>query len=252
MSSRLRLLAGYMFEAIDFYKVPYVVMIWPLNKDCNSHFLDIFQPVKNLYFISPDQRKFYTQHANITFEMTWYSFERILFMHKITEYTIPLRRKIYKMFIPVDKIYNEVVRFVVLNNICNMSAIHVRRTDMELTHRRRSVTTDEELFEFIESTPKEEKVFLMADNKASRELFIKKYPAKLLVYSNFESDEKSISIGGRHTPLSYAITEMFIAAHAYNFHGTVGSSFSELIAVYSDIYTSTRQCLKLSAKKIVE
>jgi hypothetical protein len=39
LSSRLRLLAGYMFEAEDFYNVPYVVMVWPLNKDCNAHFL---------------------------------------------------------------------------------------------------------------------------------------------------------------------------------------------------------------------
>ena len=81
-----------------------------------------------------------------------YSFERILFMHKITEYTIPHRRRMYKRFIAVPNIYRQVMRFVVEHDICNNVAIHVRRTDMELTHRRRSVTTDDEFYRFINST----------------------------------------------------------------------------------------------------
>lgn len=153
-------------------------MVWPLNKDCNAHFLDIFQPVKNVFFISREQQAFYSQHANVTFGNTWYyrlnfiilvyflarpiyksrytndrySFERILFMHKITEYTIPHRRRMYKRFIAVPNIYRQVMQFVVEHDICNNVAIHVRRTDMELTHRRRSVTTDDEFHRFINST----------------------------------------------------------------------------------------------------
>ena len=58
----------------------------------------------------------------------------------------------YKRYIPLPKIYHDVIRFVVDQDICNCAAIHVRRTDMELTHRRRSVTTDQEFFTYINTT----------------------------------------------------------------------------------------------------
>jgi hypothetical protein len=114
--------------------------------------------------------------------------------------------------------------------------------------RRRSVTTDEEFFKFINSTSPDERVFFMGDNLETRKMYEQKFPNKLLFYSEFLKDESSIAIGGRHTPISYAITEMFIAAHSYNFQGTVGSSFSELVAIYSDIFTTTRVCHRLSLR----
>ena len=103
--------------------------------------------VNSISPIFPTHSNFHSnsQHANATFDNTWYSFERILFMHKITEYTVPLRRKMYMLFKPVPKIAADVVTFVKQHDICNQAAIHVRRTDMELSHRRRSVTTDDEV-----------------------------------------------------------------------------------------------------------
>lgn len=85
----------------------------------------------------------------------------------------------------------------------------------------------------------------MGDNIETRKQYELKFPGKLIFYGDFIKDEASIKSGGRHTPITYAITEMLIAAHAYDFQGTVGSSFSELIAVYSDIFTSNRVCHKL-------
>jgi len=85
----------------------------------------------------------------------------------------------------------------------------------------------------------------MGDNLDTRKLYEEKYPGKLIFYGDFLRDEKSIAVGGRHTPISFAVTEMLIAAHAYDFHGTVGSSFSELVAVYADIFTASRVCQKL-------
>jgi hypothetical protein len=127
---------------------------------------------------------------------------------------------------------------------------------MKLDHRRRSVTTDEEFFQYIESCPKGEKVFMLTDNPKTQEFYLHKYSDKILVYKDLKSiptlsknNVHSSSPGNgedRYTSLAYAFTEVLIAAHAYNFQGTVGSSCSDMISTFADLFASQKKCKELA------
>ncbi len=115
----------------------------------------------------------------------------------------------------------------------NISAIHVRRTDLEKTLQSRHVatTSDEDFFAFINTRLlHHEKVFLMTDNRDTQVKYSKKYKDKIIILNTIVSTDCSHG-GMRCTTLAQTVTEMYITIHAVEFMGTNRSSLSDTIKI---------------------
>lgn len=158
--------------------------------------------------------------------------------------------------------------FIRKHDMCNMSAMHLRETDLSLhlqrqSGGRRKGVARESYMQFVESA--EGAVFLMTDNPATQQFFLQKYgPQKILVYENMlapinrlplfllndtlipKNGEQSVVNPSaeeaaklpeehRYTTLENTVIDVIIAAHALQFKASPFSSLSELVAMFSRI-----------------
>src|SRR5689334_19076191 len=70
MANRLRALAYFMFYAHDQYDGSSLVFVWDVNAPCPGHFLDIYEPIPNVHFITTKDRKEYEAKAAVVFNNT--------------------------------------------------------------------------------------------------------------------------------------------------------------------------------------
>ncbi len=68
LANRLRVLAAYLYLIEHKYKTSYIVMVWDLNRPCVGHFLEAFQPVPNVIFITGDLRQSFEDRAFLSFK----------------------------------------------------------------------------------------------------------------------------------------------------------------------------------------
>jgi hypothetical protein len=96
----------------------------------------------------------------------------------------------YSRYAPTREVMNKVKEFVKTHNICQASAMHLRMTDLsQHLARKHKVVNINSYFEFVESRPKDEPVYILTDNPGSQKMFLDKYgPKKILVYSVIASE----------------------------------------------------------------
>ena len=70
----------------------------------------------------------------------------------------------------------------------------------------------------------------MTDNRKTQDFYINKYKDKIVIFKLIPLRSSKSAVEERHTTLEVVLTEALIAAFAYNYHGTVGSSCSDLVA----------------------
>lgn len=95
-------------------------------------------------------------------------------------------RKMYSRFTPNREVMDEVNQYVLRHNICNISAMHIRTTDLSrlLANHKKKPQSLEPYFRFVEGVPSDEPVFLITDSPDTQQTFIDKYgQQKILVYS---------------------------------------------------------------------
>ena len=64
LGNRLRILAGYKYVAEHRFHTPYLVMVWDnATYDLTGNFEDIFEPIKDVYFINPKEASYYEKYA---------------------------------------------------------------------------------------------------------------------------------------------------------------------------------------------
>lgn len=254
LSNRLRVLAAHMYIAEVYHRVSNVVMVWDINDECPGHFLEIFQPIVNVTFIARNIKSHLEPFARASYPPSYSSFPFILLQHNITldgPTWHQEQRRMYGLFRPVNEVHNKVTHFVRKYGICNASAMHVRRTDLD-THPHvvdnENHTTDADFFNFVESRPANEPVFLMTDNPSTQFKFLRKYGSrKILVYSLIPfpaAPSRRRNSVYRFTTLHHAIVDVLIAAHAYAFKGSFFSSMSSLVEIFSNIYDKSA-CVSL-------
>lgn len=175
---------------------------WPVDQECNGHFLDVFKPVENVMFVEDE--------SNLNF----YGFELCPGYERFSD---------YRELVPVD---------TVLNKICDMkekmgryAAVHVRRTDKldPIKAPWFTNTENEEFFNFIESH-NFQNVFLAADSADTQKLFKNRYGDRI-----FYSSEIEPSNNLRQTSLSHAVLDLFLCIRSTVFFGTAKSGFTSFI-----------------------
>jgi hypothetical protein len=242
LCNRLRVLTTYMYISKRLYNSSRIYFVWDVNRECPGHFLEVFQPLHNVTFITMKDYPIFASNAIFSrspYETSYKNSYEILLYHNITQYTYSeindIRRPYYDLLHPVYTIQQHINTFL-YHHTCqyNMSAVHVRHTDLELLliswHDKPS--TDEEFFAFIdERILQHDKIFLMTDNRDTQSLYFKKYRDNITVFDYVAPTEACLHYGMRCTSLAQTVTELFIAAHGRAFMGSRMSSVSDMIRI---------------------
>ena len=80
----------------------------------------------------------------------------------------------YGLLRPVASIQKKANDYVIQQNVCNTSAMHLRQTDMHLILPLKKRATAEGFERFVYNRPDDEKVFLMTDNPDAQKRFLEK------------------------------------------------------------------------------
>lgn len=262
LSNRLRLLAGYMYvmRATDLFS--HIFMIWDINDACPGHFLQLYEPIPNVTFISSLDLPYLTPMANTVYHASYMNYLEVLnsfnLHHKSDSPSIwhNSRLEMYSLYQPVLDIIHIVKHYVTTHSICKHAAIHVRRTDLDqyIDKIHRNHTNDSDYFKFIDLLPTTMSIFLMTDNPMTQEHFLQKYGhERILIYQPINIPER-IYHNHRHrltpdrifrklntvryTTLQHTLIDVMIAAHSSIFMGSSVSSLSELVHLVNMTYVS--------------
>jgi Fe-S-cluster formation regulator IscX/YfhJ len=181
-----------------------LTVIWTISPECPGFFLDYFEPVKGITFL--------TDIGNLKLD-----------------YSGGCRRpESYSQFIFKDLHLKQELQQEVNKNLVNLGndfiAIQVRRTDYEsLAKQRNHFTSDKDFCKFLDENP-DNNIFVSADNKESFDFFKQRYPQR--VKNNFpDNDPKNV----RHTSLKDSIICLYTCVYAKKFMPSDCSSFGETI-----------------------
>jgi hypothetical protein len=195
LSNRLRVLAAYMHIAESKYDGAHLVFIWDANDACPGHFLQLFQPIRNVIFATNSSRYVLDKRAKIVYENSLAVFTWTMSMNDIPKNKprwSTIEYNMYSRYSPNREVMNKVAAFVKAHNVCSIAAMHLRTTDLSihLARKNKAVNIDS-YYAFVDSRPADEAVFLLTDSPDSQKLFLDKYgPKKILVYSVIPSADQ--------------------------------------------------------------
>lgn len=263
LSNRLRVMASYMHIAEAKFEGAHLVFVWDKNEACPGHFLSIFEPIPNLVFATNSSRYVLDKHAKIVFENSYAVMSWIFQMNGIPKNRggFPSWKQIehtqYSKYKPTREVMTKVKSFVDKHDICNASAMHLRLTDLDKIMGERKRLNIHSYFQFVESRPKEEPVYVLTDNPETQALLLSKYgPEKILFYEKIAPLEKqqklyisstnssadilrdatdTLPSEHRFTNLEHTLIDVLIAAHAKEFKGSGYSSLTELVNMFDYI-----------------
>lgn len=191
LSNRLRVLAAYMYVGDHMYAGAHLAFVWDVNSACPGHFLELFQPIEKVMFVTNSSRYVLDKGAKIVYENSWAVFHWTLSQNGIprNKFGQPnwgqIEYNMYSRFWPTQSIMQRVTDFVRRNKICDSSAMHIRLTDMSQHMKKKRKTVNlQSYFDFVETLPANEAVYLLTDNAETQKVFLDKYgPKKILVYA---------------------------------------------------------------------
>jgi len=293
LSNRLRVLAAYMYIAEAKFNGAHLAFVWDVNSACPGHFLEVFQPVQTVIFATNMSRYVLDKHAKIVYENSMAVIPWIFTMNNIPKNRFgqpswgQIERNMYSRYWPSVRIMRVVTEFVERHNLCSGSAMHLRLTDMttHLTKRKKYVNLNS-YYDFVESRPAGEPIFLLTDNPESQKLFLDKFGEKrIIVYQRIAPASEQINLlsnagvgpsvrftGGvtnikqmdvapsalnpngtlpgdhRFTTLEHALIDILVAAHSKTFKAAAFSSLSDLVLTFKDIGKNDRGWCRSSAK----
>ena len=229
-----------------------LLFVWDVNSACPGHFLQIFEPLENVSFITTSAKSVLAPHA-LRVPNTRDQFYTTMFNYDVTE-LFPRRNyrhffwlreiELRQRLIPTRHVLEKARKYVREHNICNASAMHIRRSDMWIVLKSYQRTSYDRYFEWVANRPPHEPVYLMTDNPKTQQLFLHKYGAhKLLVYQNmtdFDGLNADGTLGNaterRFSTLEHTMVDVLIAAHAKDFKNSPFSSMSDLVKWFKSLH----------------
>jgi hypothetical protein len=200
LSNRLRLLAGYLYVLRESHSFSHIFMVWDINDACPGHFLQLFEPLSSVTFISSGDLPYLSARANAVYHASYMNYLEVLNrfgLHHPNDPPILWRQsrlEMYSLFILVPDLANLIQDYVARTGLCHHAAIHVRHTDLdELINASSSAistnsgtfnhsTNDAAYEKFIESLPETMKIFLMTDNPSTQRAFLRRYGSQRILY----------------------------------------------------------------------
>eukprot|EP01036_Dinobryon_divergens_P025273 gene25273-33803_t len=232
-------------------------MVWDINDACPGHFLQLYKPFKQVTFITSTSKKYFIANATMVYPPSSMGIRLFCDTYDIP-YRFSLDVKLWAQLTPIQSIEDKVNAYVKENNICGITAMHIRKTDLEETLFHKKRTNIVKFFNWVESQPPAEPVYMLTDNPTTQSLFLRKYGgAKIKVYKNMtaeglqrpindttklilvrqnysvEARNRNISDGlpfsHRYTNLEHTVIDALIATRARKFRMSAFSSLSEYI-----------------------
>ena len=175
---------------------------WPVDQECNGHFLDVFLPLEYMIFTDDES------------DLDFYGFNPCP-GHEKASY--------YKELKPVNHISERIDEMK--SRMGRYTAVHVRKTDKldPIKAPWFVKTEDDEFFKFIDSQSYDN-IFLAADCRDTQDLFRKRYGDRVFCSSKIVTSDDL-----RQTSLSYAVMDLFLCIWADVFFGTSKSGFTGFI-----------------------
>lgn len=234
-----------------------LVMVWEVNDACPGHFLQIFKPLVNVTFISNSSRALFEKNAIKVYPNSRDGFERTLLNYDVN-YIVKKRTwwnielSYWERLQWTREVDDRVERYVATHSVCNMTAMHIRKTDMDLELNPRRRSSYDHYYRWVDSRPDGEPVYLMTDNPGTQRHFLDKYGTqKIRVYANISSPDaaandtstadgavpvKKLAVDHRFTTLEHAAVDVLIAAHARDFRPAPFSSVSDLVRMMNFLH----------------
>lgn len=201
-------LCNYLRCILSFYKYTKSInselnVIWEKTEACPGFFLDYFEPLKGINFI--------TGHTQLTFDYSGSGHK----MNYNPDYSE------LKLLPYMNEKIQE--RIQLLEN--NYISLHIRRTDhTELAQEKNRFTSDDDFMQFIDKQDKNKNIYIATDNKETYDIFKQKYTDRIkLDYHTI--NENCL----RQTTLEDAIIDIYMCVYSDEFLGSGWSSFSGAI-----------------------
>lgn len=173
-------------------------VVWKPDDACRGHFLDHFEPVKNVSFVTRPTGKVRYRGCYAD------------------------GKPDYRLLMPRPEIMEE-VRANLHHLQGNFTAIHVRRTDyVRRAKKRKRFTTDEEFFQFVDQSIGG--LFVSCDTPETLTTFTARYPGRVKAFRSFAHPDQL-----RKSTLRHAVIDIFTCCYAQSFMGSDYSTFSRLI-----------------------
>lgn len=184
-----------------------IIMRWRKNEECTGHFMDVFDGVEDVQF---------TEHDLLNCINGWKPHPKF---STLSGWRFGELRSNESLARKINDIYDWRLPAV---------AVHARRTDINSVAARcgRSITSSEAFFMHLDTWFPEHPIFLAADNRATQQLFRKRYGDRLLTHSVIEDVNRL-----RRTTFEIAAADLMTCVAASDFVGCGAlSSFSRVIA----------------------
>lgn len=261
LSNRLRVLFSHMFLAKTLNNNAHIVFIWDVNEACPGHFLSVFEPIENVTFAPSSSKAVLAKGAvqvynksRDGFDQTMLNYDVNWIVKKRTWWHIEL--SYWELLKPRAEVEEIVEKYVADHRVCNITAMHIRKTDLEheLTAKKRSGY--QLYYNWIYKQPPQDQVYILTDNPTTQQHFFEMFGGdKIIVYANISSPtgldvgsyldnitavssvlKKNITSEFRFTSLQHAVIDIFIAAHAWDFRTTPFSSVSDLVKMMNFLH----------------
>jgi hypothetical protein len=139
LSNRLRLLAGYLYVLRESKNISFsrIYMVWDINDACPGHFLQLFEPIHSVTFITTEDLSYLTPIAKTVYPPSYMNYLEVLNHFNLHHsHDLPIswhqsRLEIYSLFQPVSDLLHLIQQYVSHNSLCHHAAIHVRHTDLD-------------------------------------------------------------------------------------------------------------------------
>lgn len=258
LSNRLRVLLSLMHASHVLHNNSNIMMVWDVNDACPGHFLQLYQPIKKVTFITSATKSIFAPNATKVYPITSMGIRQFCETYDI-KYRFKLDSQLWALLTPIQSIEDQVNDYVDRNNICSITAMHIRKTDLEdrLLAKRR--TAIQKFFDWVESQPPAEPVYLLTDNPETQLLFLRKYGIeKIKVFKiftqldlqrpindttklvlarkiqnsrnhSYNSSSSHLAPSHRYTTLEHTLIDALIASRSRKFRISAFSSLSEYI-----------------------
>lgn len=193
---------------------------WNINKLCNGHFLDIYNPIRNLEFTD--------EESNINI-CGWEPINRLGYSSRWVCEGPSTEVNIYQDLTLKPDVEDKI--FDKINEMGIYVAMHIRRTDKETTLKRWyptvKLTSDEEFIEFARQTYCN--IFLATDCYHVQNKFKDIFGDRLFWYEKIGKPWTDQCPDFRPLSLKITAADIYTCIHAYDFKGTNRSGMSDFI-----------------------
>lgn len=201
LSNKLRVVFSYLYQAVKEKKK--LVVIWKFDHLCEGYFLNYFEPIQNVTFLTKLPDKTRVNYIGCSSTKWDYNYSKLVLKPTIK-----------------NKINNYINKYLGNNYI----AVHIRRTDhIGLAKKKGKYTDDQSFIKYIDKYPTL-KIYLATDNYNTQRLFKNRYGNRLYMYQAIKPNNHL-----RQTSLEHSIIDAYICARSKQFMGSGFSSYSSLI-----------------------